>query len=84
MVFFADGFVAPRVGALAGLFTAFLGVAFFATGFLGADFLVVALRDEDENIQTMALRELVKRNIGAAFPYLERMITDKRDNVASG
>jgi len=41
------------------------------------DFLLIALKDESEIIQNLALKEIVKRHTFTAFPYLEKMILDK-------
>ncbi len=42
-----------------------------------AAFLIEALKDENENLQTLALRELVKQKANKAFDYLKVMISDK-------
>jgi len=44
---------------------------------LANDFLIIALKDENESIQNLALKEIVKRQTFSAFPYLEKMILDK-------
>jgi hypothetical protein len=44
---------------------------------LSIDLLIIALKDESEGLQTMALRELVNRKSGKAFDHLEKMIDDK-------
>jgi HEAT repeat protein len=41
------------------------------------DFLIIALKDENESIRNLALKEIVKRQTVSAFPYLEKMILDK-------
>jgi HEAT repeat protein len=42
-----------------------------------AQFLVTALKDVEEKIQTLALREIVNRKMIAAFPELSAIITGK-------
>ena len=43
-----------------------------------ADFLIMALRDESESLQTLALKELVSRKSEKAFVHVESMIEDKK------
>ncbi|UCC80915.1 MAG: HEAT repeat domain-containing protein [Candidatus Zixiibacteriota bacterium] len=43
-----------------------------------ADFLIMALKDESESLQTLALKELVKRKSVKAFIHVEHMIEDKK------
>ncbi len=42
-----------------------------------ADFLIMALKDDSENLQTLALKELVKQKAEAAFIPIEKMIDDR-------
>lgn len=42
------------------------------------DFLIMALKDESESLQTMALKELVRRKSEKAFIHVENMIEDKK------
>lgn len=42
-----------------------------------ADFLIVALNDEDEKIQTLALKELVAKKIDKTFDTIHRIIMHK-------
>jgi HEAT repeat protein len=41
------------------------------------DYLIMALKDENESLQTLALKELVKRRTDKAYIHLEAMIDDK-------
>jgi len=41
------------------------------------DYLIMALKDENESLQTLALRELVKRKSEKAYMHIEAMIDDK-------
>jgi hypothetical protein len=43
-----------------------------------ADFLIMALKDESEGLQTLALKELVRRESEKAFIHVESMIVDKK------
>jgi hypothetical protein len=43
-----------------------------------ADFLIMALKDESESLQTLALKELVRRRSQKAFIHVESMIDDKK------
>jgi len=43
-----------------------------------ADFLIMALKDESESLQTLALKELVRRNSEKAFIHVDNMIEDKK------
>jgi len=42
------------------------------------DFLIMALQDESESLQTLALKELVRRKSEKAFIQVESMIEDKK------
>lgn len=42
------------------------------------DFLILALKDDSESLQTMALKELVRRKSEKAFIHVENMIEDKK------
>jgi phosphopantetheine adenylyltransferase len=41
------------------------------------DFLIMALNDEDEKIQIMALKELVQKKVGKAYNQIEKIVLDK-------
>jgi hypothetical protein len=41
------------------------------------DFLIVALSDEDEKLQILALRELVLHKVFRAYSQIEKIVTDK-------
>ncbi len=43
-----------------------------------ADFLVLALKDDDEKLQRLALNELVKQKHAKAFGSIEFMVTDRK------
>ncbi len=43
-----------------------------------ADFLIMALKDESESLQTLALKELARRKSEKAFIHVENMIEDKK------
>ena len=42
------------------------------------DFLISALKDEDEKIQSLALAEIVQQKSGKSFAPIEKIITDKK------
>lgn len=42
-----------------------------------ADYLIMALKDESDSLQTLALKELVKRRSEKAYIHVEAMIDDK-------
>jgi hypothetical protein len=42
-----------------------------------ADFLIAALNDADEKVQTMALNVLVSKNVERAFEAINRIVSDK-------
>jgi HEAT repeat protein len=44
---------------------------------LSTDFLIMALKDESESLQTLALKELVKRKSEKAFVHIENLINEK-------
>jgi hypothetical protein len=41
------------------------------------DFLILALNDEDEKMQIMALKELVQRKVAKAYNQIEKIVLDK-------
>lgn len=43
-----------------------------------SDFLIMALSDDDEKLQIMALRELVNQRITKAYAPIERIVIDKK------
>ena len=43
-----------------------------------SDFLIMALTDDDEKLQIMALRELVKQRVTKAYITIERTVNDKK------
>ncbi|UCE65965.1 MAG: HEAT repeat domain-containing protein [Candidatus Zixiibacteriota bacterium] len=43
-----------------------------------ANFLIMALKDESESLQTLSLKELVRRKSEKAFVHVENMIEDKK------
>lgn len=42
------------------------------------DFLIMALADEDEKLQTMALKELARNKVAKAYSAIEKMVLDKK------